>query len=213
MKKKFRSILALAMALAMVLALTACGSSSTDADTVEEDASVTSEEDEGVVVYDIDASTSYVEDYGEDTSADYEEETIELVEVAAGDVLYSDDNCSVTLASVETNDDGGTTVTLSVVNNYEGSLTVGVVAYGEDQIESVLDGSHSGKVEGYDSYTVEGETEADWAYEFSSEYIYFDIDVAVFSEFLTQEQIEGNEYLGEAEGLLFDTVFLVNTAE
>ncbi len=218
MKKKFRSLLALMMALAMVLALAACGSSSTDTDTVEEDASVTSEEDEGVVVYDIDSSTSYVPD----TSADYEEEPW-YIEVAVGDVLYSDDNCTITIASLETTDDGGSTLTLGVDSTYEGSLAIDVSAFDTDKYNTFLEkdaADEEASVEtkealGYITVADEAEDDEDgeWAYEFSGEYIYYSVYIYTYSELLTKEQADSAESVDLLDQDLYMETILINAAE
>ncbi len=186
MKKRFRSILPLTMALSILLALSAC--SSTAADTNEENSSPAYEEDP-------------------------------YIEVMVGDVLYSDDNCSVTIDGLEADDDGGCILTLSVTSSYEdGSLGVHVDAYDTDKFNTYLEKRAAGKdatvgtEEGYDCYTEEDEYETELSLVFPGNYVYFNISICAYSEFITQEQLNSGGVL-EATTLMYDEIILINTVE
>lgn len=139
--------------------------------------------------------SSETEDFSDtDESID---EGITCIDASIGDMLYSDNKCSVTIKSIDTNDKGGSSITLSLVSNYDTSVGVALYPYDTDKFETFME-SGSGVISLAEDTTSwifleEDNTEDEATWDFSNEYVYFLVEVVKYDRMATEDDVD--EYL------------------
>ena len=188
-KKTFRYVAALALSAAVVMSLGGCGSDSTSSDDTE--------------------------DVADDGSGNVGTAVYKYDEFTVGDKLYSDDKCTITISSLDTNDDGSSVLTLTGTSDYDVSIGINASSYDTDEFEKMIEDNENGgnsmilTVGSITHITEEGETEFELEFEFDATYEYYDISIFEYSEFLTEDTYED----AEPESTLYTATFKLSSAE